>query len=194
MKCALLATSAALFCLTLATPVRTQAQAHFGISAGASIPESSFGEAVSTGYNVNAMINAGVPLSPLGFRAEAGLNHFDLDGSNASGNVRMINGTANVIVTPTTIIGAKPYLIGGLGMYNVRTNFSGTVTPLGSLFSASAPGGESSDTRLGFNGGVGLTFGLGSVGTLLEARYVTVNGKNGSGSLAFVPVTFGITF
>ena len=133
-----------------------------------------------------------MPLSPLGFRAEAGLNHFDFDGRNASGNVRMINGSANVILTPTTIIGAKPYLIAGLGMYNVRTSFGGTLTPV--LFSGSTPGSESSDTRLGFNGGVGLTFGLGSVGTLLEARYVTVNGKNGSGSLAFVPVTFGITF
>ena len=192
MKHALFATSAALLCLTLTTPAH--AQAHFGISAGASIPESRFGESVSTGYNVNAMINVGVPLSPLGFRAEAGLNHFDFDGSNTSGSVRMINGSANVILTPTTIIGAKPYLIGGLGMYNVRMTFGGTATPLGGLFSGSAPGSQSSDTRLGFNGGVGLTFGLGSVGTLLEARYVTVNGKNGSGSLAFVPVTFGITF
>lgn len=195
MKRTLLATSAALFCLTFASPTAAHAQAHFGISAGASIPESRFGEAASTGYNVNAMINVAVPLSPLGFRAEAGLNHFDFDGSNTSGSVRMINGSANVILTPSTIMGAKPYLIGGLGMYNVKTSVSpSNTTPLGGIFSGAAPGSESSDTRLGFNGGIGLTFGLGTIGTMLEARYVTVNGKNGSGSLAFVPVTFGVTF
>ena len=185
--------SAALLCLTLATPAH--AQAHFGIAAGASIPESSFGEAVSTGYNVNAMVNIGIPLSPLGFRVETGLNHFDFNQNNGDGSVRMINGAANVILTPSSIMGAKPYLIGGLGMYNVRTSFGGAVTiPYGGVFAGSTGGSTSSDTRLGFNGGVGLTFGLGTIGTMLEARYVTVNGKNGSGSLAFVPVTFGITF
>jgi opacity protein-like surface antigen len=183
------ATSAAL--LAAALPAAARAQAHFGISAGASIPESRFGESVNTGFNVNGMVNVAVPLSPLGFRGEVGFNRFDF-GSNVNGNVRMLNGTANVVLMPSYVMTAKPYLIAGVGVYNVKSSFDNADAPLGSLFRASAS--ESSDTRLGFNGGVGLSFGLGPIGTLLEARYVTVNGKNGGGSLAFIPVSFGITF
>jgi opacity protein-like surface antigen len=189
MKQIVVAASTALLALTL--PARAEAQAHFGIAAGASIPESSFGEVANTGFNVTGMINVGVPLSPLGFRAEAGYNRFDINRDVTSGNVRMFNGAANVILTPSSIMGAKPYLIAGVGAYNVK----GTVrTSLvgGDVSTLTSDG--SSDTRLGFNGGLGLTFGLGPVGTMLEARYVTVNGKNGSGSTAFVPVTFGVTF
>ena len=185
MKTIVLA-AATLLCLTVAAPA--QAQAHFGIAAGASIPESTFGELVNTGFNVTGMVNVTVPLSPLGFRGEVGFNRFDFASNVGNGNVRMINGAANVILTPSSIMGAKPYLIGGIGAYNVKGT-SGGGGILGSV-----AGSSSSDTRLGFNGGLGLTFGLGPVGTMLEARYVTVNGKNGSGSTAFVPVTFGITF
>jgi len=187
-----LAASAALLSLTIASTAHAQAQTMpmLGISAGASIPQSSFGDGVNTGYNVNGMINIGVPLSPLGFRGEVGWNHFDLSGNNASGNVRMINGSANVILIPSTVMTAKPYLIAGVGAYNVKT----TVDNTGGLLGTGTFTSSSSDTRLGFNGGVGFAFGLGSVGTIVEARYVTVNGKNGSGSLSFVPVSFGITF
>lgn len=192
IKSVSLAASAALLSLTIASSAHAQAQTMpmFGISAGASIPQSSFGDGVNTGYNVNGMINIGVPLSPLGFRGEVGWNRFDLSGNNASGNVRMINGSANVILIPSTVMTAKPYLIAGVGAYNVKT----TVDNTGGLLGAGAFTSSSSDTRLGFNGGVGFAFGLGAVGTFVEARYVTVNGKNGSGSLSFVPVSFGITF
>ena len=187
-----LTASAALLALAVARPAG--AQAHFGISGGASIPESRFGEAVNTGYNVNGMVNIGIPLSPLGFRAEVGLNHFDFGDAYGNGNVRMINGSANFILTPSSIMGAKPYLIGGLGMYNVKSTVGPVTNPVLSGVATSPFATESSDTRLGFNGGLGLTFGLGPIGTMLEARYVSVNGRNGSGSMAFVPVSFGVTF
>lgn len=192
IKSVSLAASAALLSLTIASTAHAQAQTMplLGISAGASIPQSSFGDGVNTGYNVNGMINVGVPLSPLGFRGEVGWNHFDLSGNNVSGNVRMINGSANVVLIPSTVMTAKPYLIAGVGAYNVKT----TVDNTGGLLGTGTFTSSSSDTRLGFNGGIGFSFGLGSVGTIVEARYVTVNGKNGSGSLSFVPVSFGITF
>jgi opacity protein-like surface antigen len=135
------------------------------------------------------MVNVGVPLSPLGFRGEVGFNRFDL-GNNGNGNVRMLNGAANFILTPSSIMGAKPYLIGGVGVYNVKGSVDRGILEGGDVFI----GSSGSDTRVGFNGGLGLTFGLGPVGTMLEARYVSVNGKNGGGSLTFVPVSFGITF
>lgn len=187
-----LTAAAALLSLTLAPAAHAQAQMmpHFGISAGASIPQSSFGDGVNTGYNVNGMVNVGIPLSPLGFRGEVGWNRFDLSGNNASGNVRMVNGAVNVVLAPSTIMTAKPYFIAGLGVYNVKT----TGNSAGGILGGSGLTTSTADTRLGFNGGIGLAFGLGSVGTLLEARYVTVNSSNNSGSLSFVPISFGITF
>jgi hypothetical protein len=187
-----LTAAATLLSLAFAPEAHAQAQMmpHFGISAGASIPQSSFGDGVNTGYNVNGMVNIGVPLSPLGFRGEVGWNRFDLSGNNVSGNVRMVNGAVNVVLAPSTIMSAKPYFIAGLGVYNVKT----TVDNSGGLLGGNAFATANSDTRLGFNGGIGFAFGLGPVGTLLEARYVSVNGRNGSGSLAFVPVSFGIMF
>ena len=187
-----LAASAALLSLMIASTARAQAQTMplFGVSAGASIPQSSFGDGVNTGYNVNGMVNVGIPLSPLGFRGEVGWNRFDLSGNSVSGNVRMINGSANVVLVPSTVMTAKPYLIAGVGAYNVNT----TVDNSGGLLGTGGFTSSSSDTRLGFNGGIGFSFGLGSVGTIVEARYVSVNGKNGSSSLSFVPVSFGITF
>lgn len=185
-------TAAALLSLTLAPAAHAQAQMmpHFGISAGASIPQSSFGDGVNTGYNVNGMVNIGIPLSPLGFRGEVGWNRFDLSGNNVSGNVRMVNGAVNVVLAPSTVMTAKPYFIAGLGVYNVKT----TVNSSGGILAPGAFTSASSDTRLGFNGGIGFAFGLGPVGTLLEARYVSVNSSNNSGSLSFVPISFGITF
>jgi len=187
-----LAASAALLSLPFASTAHAQAQLvpHFGISGGASIPQSSFGDGVNTGYNVNAMINVGVPLSPLAFRGEVGWNRFDLSGNNTSGNIRMFNGSVDVLLIPSSVMTAKPYLIAGLGAYNVR----GSVDTGGLPGADAFVGVDNSSTRLGFNGGIGFAFGLGSVGTFLEARYVTVNGKDGSSSLSFVPLTFGITF
>ena len=190
IKRIVVAASAVLLLVTLAAAAQAQAQTpvHVGIALGASIPESSFGEQVSTGFNATGLVNVSIPLSPLGFRGEVGYNRFDIDSKLGGGNVRMLNGAANVILTPSSIMGAKPYLIGGIGAYNVRGAASGNGL-IGTVTS-----NNTSDTRLGFNGGLGLTFGLGEVGTMLEARYVTVNGKNGGSSMAFVPVTFGITF
>ncbi len=191
-----LAASAALLSLPFASTARAQAQLipHFGISGGASIPQSSFGDGVNTGYNVNAMMNIGVPLSPLAFRGEIGWNHFDLSDNNASGNVRMVNGSVDVLLIPSSVMTAKPYLIAGIGGYNVKTKVDDTGVLVPSTGFSSGLGSENSSTRLGFNGGVGFAFGLGSVGTFLEARYVVVNGDNGGSSLSFVPLTFGITF
>lgn len=185
-----LAAAIATLSLTIATTANAQAQAmpHFGISAGASIPESTFGESVNTGYNVNGMINMSVPLSPIGFRGEVGLNHFDLSNSPAGGNVRVINGTLNVVMTPSAVMTAKPYLIAGLGAYRVKGSFAPALG--GDVFSSNG----SNTTRMGFNGGIGLMFGLGPIGSILEARYVTVNGTDGGGSLTYIPITFGVTF
>lgn len=170
--------------LSLAAAAPAHAQTHVGISAGASFPTGDFGNSFNSGYNINGIIGVSMPMSPIGFRGEVGWNQFDLKGGASGDKSRIFNGSANVVLTPSTMMPAKPYLIAGLGAYNVKfegTNLLGGTT-------------SSSDTRLGFNGGVGLKFGLGDLATFLEARYVSINGKNGGSALNYIPVTFGITF
>jgi hypothetical protein len=170
--------------LSLAIAAPAQAQAHFGLSAGASVPTGDFGNAANSGFNLNGLVDVSVPVSPIGFRGEVGWNRFTVKGGS-SNNWDFINGTANIVLQPSTMLPAKPYLIGGLGIYNVR--LSGN--DITSVF-----GGTQSESRVGFNGGVGFKAGLGTLGAFLEARYVSVQGKNGSSNLNYVPVTFGITF
>lgn len=170
--------------LSLAVAAPAHAQAHFGISAGASLPTGDFGDAADAGYNVNALVGISMPMSPIGFRGEVGWNQFDVKGGS-NDTWRFLNGTANVVLTPSSFMPAKPYLIAGIGAYNVKLSGDNITTVLG---------GSQSETRVGFNGGVGFKASVGELGAFLEARYVSVSGKNGGSALSYVPVTFGITF
>ncbi|NUQ91514.1 MAG: outer membrane beta-barrel protein [Gemmatimonadaceae bacterium] len=168
--------------LSLAVAAPAHAQAHIGVSAGASFPTGDFGDAVSSGYNVNGIIGVSMPMSPIGFRGEVGWNSFDFKGGG-NDKTRVLNGTANIVIQPSTMMPAKPYIIGGVGAYNVKVSGSTVNALLGS---------SQSDTKVGFNAGVGLKFGLGDLATFLEARYVTINTEGAS--LNYIPVSFGITF
>ena len=181
-----LLSAAALLAFSLAAAAPARAQAHVGISAGASVPTGDFGKAADTGFNLNGLVDVAPPLSPIGFRAEAGWNGFKLQGSNAN----IISGTGNIVLTtPSVLMVAKPYLIGGIGVYNMRFSSSdqAVIQILGGT-------GSDSQTSVGFNGGVGFKSSLGGLGAFLEARFVSISGKNGGTNTTYVPVTFGLTF
>ena len=170
--------------LSMAIASTAQAQAHFGVSAGVSMPTSTFGDAVKSGYNVNALLGWSPPLSPFGIRAELGYNRFDFDGGG--GNSQILDGAANVIINTPAAAMVKPYLTGGLGVYRHKLSFDNSLSP---LFGESA-----SQTKLGFNGGAGISFGLTGFQTQIEARYVYITAESGGDAVKFVPVTFGIMF
>lgn len=161
------------------------AQAHFGVSAGVSMPTSTFGDAVKAGYNASALLSFSPPLSPIGVRAELGYNRFDFDGGG--GNSQILDGAVNVLFsTPATSI-IKPYVTGGLGVYRHKLSFDGA-------FADFFGTGSDSQTKLGFNGGAGLSFGLSGFQTQLEARYVYITAESGGDAVKYVPVSFGILF
>jgi opacity protein-like surface antigen len=172
------AVSAAALSMTVSSVAH--AQAHFGVSAGVSMPVSTFGDAVKAGYNASALLSFSPPLSPIGLRAELGYNRFDFDGGG--GDSQILNGAVNVLVsTPASSI-IKPYVTGGLGVY--RNKFSST-----GLLSF-----EETSTKLGFNGGAGLSFGLSGFQTQLEARYVYITKSDNADAVQYVPISFGILF
>jgi opacity protein-like surface antigen len=165
--------------LSLVAAPAARAQVGVGVSAGLSMPTGDFGKAFKSGYSVNGLIGVSMPMSPIGFRGEVGYNSWDgksnvgLDGVTASS----LSGTANVVLQVPGMVVAKPYVIGGLGYHRLKID-DGT--------------DNASDSKLGWNVGGGLGFGLGTLSTMIEARYVTINTEGGS--THYVPVTFGIMF
>jgi opacity protein-like surface antigen len=147
-----------------------------GISGGAAVPTGDFGDDVNTGFSVDGLITLRVPTLPVSFRGEVGYTRFGIkqsafedDDEDASGNLRFFSGVANVIFSvpagPTAVV--RPYLIGGVGLYNGRVNVEG--------------GGESASSeaanKFGFNAGAGIEIPLSGITGLGEVRFVSVRTK-----------------
>jgi opacity protein-like surface antigen len=75
--------------------------------------------------------------------------------------------------------GITPYLIGGAGIYNLKSDIDGADDP-------------DSQNKFGVNGGIGASFPLSGFNTFIEARYHHVFTENVA--TQFIPVTFGISF
>jgi len=170
-----------------------------GASAGFTLPIGDFGEAMNTGFNVGAHLAFTPATLPFGVRVEGQFNRFgiadnELIGFEADGNIQIISGTANVLLGVPTDIGAiRPYVIGGVGIYNYRS--SGSFTLGGETQS-----GTASQTDFGLNGGAGVGFGLGGLAAFVEARYHVIFNAPDDDELEaientkFIPISFGIKF
>ncbi len=170
----------------------------FGISGGAAIPMSALSNGSSsgftgtnTGYNVTGSVALGFPVIPFSVRGDVAYNNFgtknvqfaaNANGASYNAGARVLGVTANAVLPlplPVPVPVLSPYLIGGVGAYNVR------LTP-------SSGAANSSQTNFGFNIGAGVTLPLPGINAFVEARYHRVNMNNGS--MAFVPITVGVMF
>ena len=170
-----------------------------GVSGGAAIPVGDFGDFVKTGFSVDGIVAVRFPTSPISLRGEVGYTRFDLKDSafegedGLSGNFRTISGVANLVLTLPAgpAVTVRPYLIGGVGIYNGRSSVSGD----GLTVNGDA------ENKIGFNGGVGLEIPLSGITGLGEVRFVNVRTKEDSQAVDAVPfnanhvaVRFGIRF
>ena len=148
----------------------------FGVSAGASMPTGDAGEGLQTGFNVGGLLEVMPAVSPLGLRVEAGYHRFGYDGG-IDGNSRLITGIANALYKfqGTTV---RPYVIGGLGVYNGGGEVAGMKLD--------------SETKFGLNGGAGIDLPLTGISTFIEARYHTVFTEETNFNM--FPVTVGVRF
>lgn len=146
-----------------------------GISAGAAIPVSDLGNDYSTGYNGTVSLGFNSYGSPLGFRVDGMYNSMSAqDGVNLP-DIKIMSANANLVYAlPGT--GIRPYLIGGAGIYGLKSDINGASTT----------------TKLGLNGGIGASFPLSGFNTFVEARLHHVFSDNVA--TQFIPVTFGISF
>ncbi len=145
-----------------------------GLSAGAAIPLSDLSDSHKVGYNAAAHLGINMPASAVGFRLEGFYNKFagKDEGVSTNEDVRIAGGNVNITYAFGGV-GMRPYVIGGVGSYNVKAD------------------GGASRTDFGINAGVGAKFQLSGLGTFVEARLHTISGDP---QLQFVPITFGIEF
>jgi hypothetical protein len=196
--------SAAALCVAigaLASPASAQkAGLGFGGSIGANVPNGGdFGDGAKTGLVANGFV--GVGTGRFGLRGELFWSRSDLDNAvirrvgnsvlpsngvnNVTGNVDLIGASANVVLSLTQSV-IRPYLIGGVGVYNRRVSqdITGTIDEFRNL--------RDEQTDVGYNGGIGLAFGGLGPAFFIEARYHSV--ATTPERTKFVPVVVGFSF
>jgi len=169
--------------ITLSLPVKASAQKNYalGIAGGAAIPVGKLGDVQKTGYSALVILAVGSPDGPLGVRFDGiynNLTHTTTPPGTPSADFRVAGALLNLVYAfPGTY--AKPYLIAGGGWYGAKVDTTGA----------------KSQSNLGFNGGVGTTFGFGPTAAFIEARYHTISRSVEKGGVfQFVPITFGLMF
>jgi opacity protein-like surface antigen len=148
----------------------------FGIAGGLSIPSGDIGDAVESGFLVGGLLEFARPASPLAFRVEVDYSRFGskLDIAGA-GDLRVISGVANVLYKFAGQT-ARPYLLGGLGVFN----------------SGSSAEDSGSETDLGFNVGAGLEVPLSGITVFGDVRYKSILAS--PDNVNFIPIRVGIRF
>ena len=147
------------------------------IALGAALPLSDLKTNFNTGFNGTAILAFQPSLIPLGVRIDGAYNQFGAKGGGAKAHLTSVTGNL-VYKMPST--GFSPYLIGGAGWYQVAISATGF--------------GTQSENHFGGNVGGGISMQLSGFETFVEARYNQVQEGNGSPSLKFIPITFGVMF
>jgi len=171
----------------------------FGASIGANLPNGEFADGAKTGLVANGFV--GVGTGRFGLRGELFWSRSDLDnpfirkvGNNVlpseglgtvTGNVNLVGAAANFVL-PLMQSVVRPYLIGGVGVYNRRVSqdVGGTIDEFQNL--------RDEQTDVGYNGGIGLSIGGLGPSFFLEARYVSV--ATTPDRTKFIPVVLGFSF
>jgi len=147
-----------------------------GIAGGAAQPMSDLKDGANMGYNATAAMAINLPLIPVGLRVDGAYNQFG-EKAGVGAKLNVISATGNV-VWRLPLIGIAPYLIGGAGLYMATSTVTGAASQ--------------TDNHLGWNAGAGINLPLSIFHAFVEARYNRVT--TDTGSMQFVPVTFGIMF
>ena len=151
----------------------------FGASTGAVFPTGELSDVYEAGLHLDAHLEfPTLGALPFGLRAEAGWQRFSHDDDA----LRFLSGRVNAILPFAVAPDATPYLVAGLGMYNLDGHF-----PHGDHTHA-----DESETLFGINVGVGVTYPIGGLNTFVEARFHNL--FDDGESFRFVPLSLGIRF
>jgi hypothetical protein len=161
-----------------ATVLRAQG-AEFSVGAGLGIPLGNFDDVVKIGWQATGAVVFAPRSLPVAIQVDAAFSRFS-DETPLDISSQLIYGTAAAVYRFPTSEESKfrPYVIGGLGIYNSKQTGS------------DALGGSS--TKFGINAGAGFDFLAGGARLFVEGRFhnVLVSGPN----LEFFPLNVGIRF
>ena len=146
---------------------------HIGISGGADFPVEDQENVYDVGWNGTLMFSWMFGTSPFGIRLDGSYHQLqvksELEPIFIDAKARLIDGTFDFVIGPHIGTWVQPYIMGGVGIYDVR--FSGTQTIDDITFAES-------DTRFGWNAGTGIAFRVSDqsdVHLILEGRYHSVD-------------------
>jgi len=163
---------------------QAQAGLSLGLGAGAVVPTGSMADLNSTGWTGQAALRVKPAVSPLGFQVDAFYSRFGLE-NDLEGHSRLFGATANAVYAFPSAAVVRPYVIGGLGLYNGKT----TLDDLGS---------SDAETKFGANAGAGFDFKLGSAAIYAEGRFHAIfkggfDVDSGEETTAYmIPLTVGL--
>lgn len=167
---------AALACLAGVGSVSAQG-VRFGLGGGLLMPMGDYNTADKPGFIFGAGVVFPVGTAPVSVRVEGTFSQTSHDGID--GNTRIIGGMASLVYAFTAGGSVTPYVLGGIGYYN------GKVTVPSINF-------DDSESKVGFGGGAGLRFPMGSASLFAEARYINI-ATSGSAT-TFLPIIVGVSF
>jgi hypothetical protein len=162
--------------LVAATATAGHAQIGFGVAGGPSFPAGDLSNVVNAGFHAGVVAELGIPLFPLGVRADLMLQQMPGIGNNS--DFRQLAGTVNGRFGLLPLPFVSAYVTAGAGLY-------------GSSFQPSTGTTDGWTQNAGINGGLGARLNLFVLRPFVEARYHRVMGDQ---ARSFIPVTFGIFF
>ena len=161
--------------LTLAAPARAQVPV-LGVAGGLSVPTSRYGRPLDVGFDVQASADFRPVPGPFAFRGDILWSRFAVSDPGI-GSSNVVGGTFDAVIDVPTP-GIAPYVIGGVGVYDVE---------VGSSVSHHSRFGT------GLNIGGGVRFPLGPfLHAFFETRYHVVYASPFGGNTTFVPILFGL--
>lgn len=166
-------------CLTVvAAPMASAQGIRWGVGAGLLMPMGELGDFDKMGFTGGIGGTYGMP-GGIGIRADVSYGSTSEKSGGTPHTTKIMGGMASLVYSLGGAAGARPYLMGGLGMYNVKIE---------------AGGASVDETKIAFAFGGGVSFPMGTGGSRLfaETRYTSVSTTGGS--TTFLPIIVGISF
>jgi opacity protein-like surface antigen len=91
--------------------------------------------------------------------------------------VTVLGGVANLVFDIESESALDPYILGGLGYYNLKVN---------------STGGSADESNLAFNVGAGFNFMMGNANLFTEIRYLSIQTDGDATNM--LPIVIGIRF
>jgi opacity protein-like surface antigen len=166
----------AVMALVVAARPASAQSIRWGLGAGLLMPMGDYADADKMGYTAGLGGTYNLP-SGVGIRADISYGTTSEKDGVGAHSTKILGGMASVVYAFGSA-GPKPYLLGGIGLSNVKVEAGGV---------------SDGETKVSFGFGAGVAFPLGTGGNRLfaETRYTSVSTTV---KATFLPIIVGISF